>query len=203
MLERATATERIYAGLKADLLDGRFAPGERLDSGALAMRFSASITPVREALHRLTGERLVDALPNDGFHSPRLTEAALRELYDWNHRLALQALRHQRKNRDEVGEIPATLEFDSDPVLATEQLFAAIAEFGGNAELKAAVRSASERLRVVRRGKIDMLPDIIDELAALLAVISIERMPRIERALLDYHKRRCAIVPRLVQQLCA
>ncbi|MGH1557293.1 GntR family transcriptional regulator [Caulobacter segnis] len=55
---------------KTQLLDGVYQPGERLDAAVLAERYFWSITPVRAALHRLAGERLVEARSNEGFTAP-------------------------------------------------------------------------------------------------------------------------------------
>jgi len=51
--------ERVHAGLRARLHAGRFVLGEPLEPQHLADELNASITPVRDALQRLVGERLV------------------------------------------------------------------------------------------------------------------------------------------------
>lgn len=62
-VDRATLTERVYANLRADLLDGRRAPGARLNEKELAAQFGVSPTPVREALNKLRSEGLVEYRP--------------------------------------------------------------------------------------------------------------------------------------------
>lgn len=54
---------RVYAAIKQQLLEGAFRPGERIEPAILSDELGASVTPVRDALHRLAGERLVEA-PN-------------------------------------------------------------------------------------------------------------------------------------------
>lgn len=56
-----------YVQIRALILGGEMASGARLSQLELAERLGISRTPVREALRRLTGERLVDALPQRGF----------------------------------------------------------------------------------------------------------------------------------------
>ena len=58
--------ERVYLALKAQVTSGAFAPGDRLEPAALGEALNASITPVRDALHRLVGERIVEAPRNEG-----------------------------------------------------------------------------------------------------------------------------------------
>ncbi|MFJ8044157.1 GntR family transcriptional regulator [Kitasatospora sp. NPDC096147] len=74
----------VYGTLRADLLDGRIAPGERLNLDALARRLHVSNTPVRQALAALTAEGLTDRLPNRGYRaSPLLDARSIEELYEY------------------------------------------------------------------------------------------------------------------------
>ena len=59
-VHRATLTERVYAILRAELLDGRRPPGARLNEKELAAQLGVSPTPIREALNKLRTEGLVD-----------------------------------------------------------------------------------------------------------------------------------------------
>jgi DNA-binding GntR family transcriptional regulator len=53
----------VYEELRDAILTGRFAPGQMLSENALATEFGRSRTPVREALHRLEIETLVERVP--------------------------------------------------------------------------------------------------------------------------------------------
>ena len=55
---------RVREAIENGIVEGRFAPGSKLDPDALAAEFDCSRTPIREALVRLAGEGLVEALPN-------------------------------------------------------------------------------------------------------------------------------------------
>jgi DNA-binding GntR family transcriptional regulator len=54
----------VYDALKREILSLHLAPGTVLDEAELARRFEVSRSPVREALIRLSGDRLVLSLPN-------------------------------------------------------------------------------------------------------------------------------------------
>lgn len=54
-----TVADRVYDTLRQDVLDGRLPPGERMREGVLAQRFGVSVTPIREAITRLSRDGLV------------------------------------------------------------------------------------------------------------------------------------------------
>lgn len=60
-------TAEVYETLKTELLDGVHAPGAKLAIDQIAERFSVNPGAVREALSRLTSDRLVIAQPQRGF----------------------------------------------------------------------------------------------------------------------------------------
>jgi len=60
-------TERVYVRLRAEIIGGQLAPGQKLRPTQLSAAHAVSLNVVREALSRLAGERLVRALPQQGF----------------------------------------------------------------------------------------------------------------------------------------
>ena len=71
--------ERAYRKLRNEILHGALMPGERLRASDLQDRFQLGLTPIREALMRLTSENLVEAEANKG---SRVSNASLAELRD-------------------------------------------------------------------------------------------------------------------------
>lgn len=71
--------ERAYRKLRDEILHGALMPGERLRAADLQDRFQLGLTPIREALMRLTSENLVEAEANKG---SRVSDASLAELRD-------------------------------------------------------------------------------------------------------------------------
>src|SRR5689334_5300531 len=84
--------DRVYAAIRQRLREGAYRPGERLEPTLLSDELNASVTPVRDALHRLTGEHLVEAPRHEGFRAPMITETMLRHLYAWHRDLLLLAV---------------------------------------------------------------------------------------------------------------
>lgn len=70
----------VYEQLRYDILDRRFAPGERLMPVDLCRRFGVSISVMREALGLLVAQNLVDIERNRGFRVMSLSLDALKDL---------------------------------------------------------------------------------------------------------------------------
>ena len=87
------ARERAYEYLKENLLSGRFKPGERLTEEYLAGELGVSRTPVREALHRLEQEGLIQPLETRGFRVASDSQEEVEELFEIRSILEGYALR--------------------------------------------------------------------------------------------------------------
>jgi DNA-binding GntR family transcriptional regulator len=186
------AMERSYASLKQMLRDGIFPPGVRLEANRLADELGVSMTPVRDVLHRLAGERLVDTSSRDGFHAPRFTEAGLRDLYEWNSALLVIAARTTRAGAEEATPPPGDGQADAEQVAA---LFARLGGGAPNHEIRDAIASASDRLHPFRILEHRVLPRVEGELEELDA-----RGPGQAQAIRRYHLRRMRAVAELLRE---
>jgi len=74
--------EKTYDYLKSNILSGRFVPGERLAEEHLAEELGVSRTPVREALHKLEQEGLIEPLESRGFCVPHDSPEEIEDLFD-------------------------------------------------------------------------------------------------------------------------
>jgi len=72
--------EKVYAAIRDDILDGRIAPGERVVETRLAEQIKTSRTPVREALHLLEREGLLEAIPRVGYRVKQITWDEIEEI---------------------------------------------------------------------------------------------------------------------------
>ncbi|MGK9054994.1 GntR family transcriptional regulator [Neorhizobium petrolearium] len=73
---------RISDLIRKDIFAGAFVPGQRLKVLDLAERYATSQMPIREALHILQGEGLVQVLPNRGAVVQAINEKFLSDHYD-------------------------------------------------------------------------------------------------------------------------
>lgn len=191
--------DRVYLALKEQLMCGRFAPGEHLEPVAIGDELHSSITPVRDALHRLVGERLVEAPRNDGFRVPFPTEAELRDLYGWNRELAELGLR-----RSISRTAPSTPADVDEPTGITDiadvaaLTFRLIARRSANPEIEQAVEAVSDRLAAMRHVEARLFENAADEVKSLSALLTNGDVASLRRNVIAYHKRRQRAVPELL-----
>ena len=74
--------EKTYEYLKSNIFSGRFIPGERLAEEHLAEELGVSRTPVREALHKLEQDGLIEPLESRGFCIPRDSAEEIEDLFE-------------------------------------------------------------------------------------------------------------------------
>src|SRR5579863_1497051 len=93
-----TLATSIYARLRRDILRGVFRPGERLRLDKLGERYGIGITPLREALNRLSAEELVNREEQRGFRVAPVSLSDLEELTKTLCWISELALRESIKN---------------------------------------------------------------------------------------------------------
>ena len=83
----------IAARLRDEILDGTYAPGERIRQDELADRHGASRLPVRDALRILEAEGLVNLVANTGAWVSKISMAECQEMYQMREHLEPLLLR--------------------------------------------------------------------------------------------------------------
>ncbi|MEA3015784.1 MAG: hypothetical protein QOI38_506 [Sphingomonadales bacterium] len=189
--------DRVYLALKEQLMSGRFAPGDHLEPTTIGEELNASITPVRDALHRLVGERMVEAPRNDGFRAPAPTEAELRDLYGWNCRLIELALGRRASARAALLGTESAEAPDMATFMAAD-LFRLIARRSGSPEQERAVENLSDRLGALRVTEQRLFEDAGEELSSLVAAFREGDVAALRRGVGTYHRRRQRHVPEIL-----
>jgi DNA-binding GntR family transcriptional regulator len=181
--------DRVYLALKEQLTSGRFAPGDHLEPAMLGPELNASITPVRDALHRLVGERIVEAPRNDGFRVPAPAEADLRDLYGWNRSLLELALRSSTA-ASAAAAVRAAEIGGGDTLSSAADLFRAIARRTGSLELEAAVENLNDRLAPLRVAETRIFEDAAEEHRIQRIAWEQGDYSELRRCIVVYHRRR-------------
>ncbi len=153
--------EQVAARLRSQLIEGRIAPGAKLNERVLSAQLQVSRTPLREAIKLLAAEGLVDLLPNRGAVAVKLTEADVRHSFELL--AALEALSGElaaaRASDEQRAEIRA-MHYEMMACHARRDLpgyyrlnaaiHAAINHAAGNPLLAATYRSVNARVQSLR-----------------------------------------------------
>jgi len=75
-----TIRKRIYEHLREQLLNGEIAPPEHLIEAKIAKELGTSRTPVREALHSLELEGLIESIPRVGYVVKAISKEEVEEI---------------------------------------------------------------------------------------------------------------------------
>ncbi|MBV1691395.1 GntR family transcriptional regulator [Novosphingobium sp. G106] len=192
-------TDRIYDLVKRQVMTGERRPGEHLDPARLAADLHASTTPVRDALHQLYAQRLIEAWPREGFKVPTPTESGLRDLYAWNGDLLVIVLRGKSLDR-KSGALPSPVTAPED---GARSIFAAMAAAFGNGEHRHAIGEASDRLHLARLAEVQVLSGMVEELTTITTAWSLGCLSDLRAAIARYHRRRQRSVSAIVARMIA
>lgn len=100
-----------YTALVNAIVNQDFEPGLQLSIDGLARQLSMSNTPVREALMRAHGERLIQQRTNHGFIvSDFLTPEELHHMFELRHMLETHALASSEFDNDAIHELNSLVE---------------------------------------------------------------------------------------------
>lgn len=153
-----TRVEGVYGRLRADILGGRLAPGQRLKFPELLERYGTSVGAAREALTRLTAAGLVRTQVHQGYTVIPLSHEDLAELTQARVEIEAMVLRLSVRHGDlrwEADAVAAHHLMERTPFLAdddadhpTDAWFAAHAAF----HLALLAACPNQRLLAMARG---------------------------------------------------
>jgi DNA-binding GntR family transcriptional regulator len=162
-----TIASHIYLTLADEIIGGVHAPGRQLEEKALAERFAASRTPVREALRELAARGLIELVPRKGGVVAPLGLGELAELLDAEcelealcARLAAQRMTTVEKKQLERLHAESEAHVASGDVhaylAANHRFHDAVAAGTHNRTIVAMARALRDRLMPFRRAQTDV-----------------------------------------------
>lgn len=82
MGKKLTLTDKIYQDIKDDINAKVFQPGEKLNIKELARKYDVSDTPVKQALQRLSDEKIVVNTPNKGMSVRTMNSHEMGDIFE-------------------------------------------------------------------------------------------------------------------------
>ncbi len=172
------ASERAYQRLRHDILNGVVSAGP-VDIRRFGDKLRMSATPVREALARLSAERLVRPAPHHGYVIIQLSPRRLENLYELSGALLQLAVRRCKaamRTRGDAAPSPRDMRTYEAGMTC---LLGEIVRAQGNLELCEHLEAISDRLLPARRCEAVVFPGAMDDLQALAQLWDNRQFPRL------------------------
>lgn len=98
------AARKAYEVIRNEIIEGHYAPGDRITEAEIVESAEVSRTPVREALHRLEAEGLIRFVPNQGAFVSSWGEREAEDIFELRAMLESYAARlcAQRANLEQL-----------------------------------------------------------------------------------------------------
>lgn len=122
----------IVSLIKSKIINGDLNPGDRIVESQLVRELGISQTPIREAIHQLVGEQVVDVVPNRGALVRSLSAKDVFEIYSYRAVLEGMAIRLAVQNvtikdikllEQFYGEMKAKITDDSIELLSQDSSY--------------------------------------------------------------------------------
>ena len=80
--DTVTIRKKVHSHIREQILSGEIGAGERLIEAKIARSIGTSRTPVREALHSLELEGLIESVPRKGYRVKQISDAEAVEIWE-------------------------------------------------------------------------------------------------------------------------
>jgi DNA-binding GntR family transcriptional regulator len=146
--------DNVYDALRSAILTCDLSPGQELREQDLAAQYAVSRSPVRDALLRLEGERLVTVLPRQGYRVNRVSIADARDIFGLRLVIEPACAAAAAGNADKAGDLDAFRGYTGgamDFITYNRAFHAALADLSGNGRMAAVARDLVDQSdRLVR-----------------------------------------------------
>lgn len=78
-----TIKEQVYEILRTDIIEGKYAPGDKISEVDVASQLNVSRTPVHSAVTELIGEGLLESVPNKPVIVRELSRKQILDIYEY------------------------------------------------------------------------------------------------------------------------
>lgn len=185
-LRGVTASARIHAALREQIIAMEITPGTALQEKQIALSCGVSRTPVREAILKLADERLVDIFPQYGTFVSRISLPAVRDAMVIRQALERTAAREAaaRAEKADIARLRAGLADQKaaheggrigDFHVADEDFHQMVAEISGHPNLWRVVRAEKaqvDRCRILTLPAADRRASVMAEHRAIVDAIA-------------------------------
>lgn len=205
---RKNGAQHVYAQLKDILVNYQVAPGMHLHPNDLVDLMRVSSTPIRDAMHRLSGEHLLVFVPNKGFFSKVLDLVEMRELCVLKFVLLQHSIVAAETGREDslvakserLGTVHRSAELCS---AFAEELFELMAALSQNESMTMLLRNLIDRTHYIRMLDLEELncrEELAMQMNSLVESLAARKIPAAIQILRVQLQRELARLPVVVKE---
>lgn len=206
--------DRALETMRADIVAGRLAPGQRLTERELCSHLDVSRTIAREIVRDLHVERLIEVEPHCGVRVARLTPRTLAEIYDIREELEVLVARafiaaadesHLAVLRARFAHLQTLAHADDLAGIAREttgfsRYMIAVSGHGVAGQILGGLHARIDRLRLLSMSRPGRITESLSEFADLVDAICAGDVPAAERTVrVNLRGARAAALAQLAQ----
>jgi DNA-binding GntR family transcriptional regulator len=222
-MRRRNDDAQIYDHIKAGLTEYEYPPGKRISVRVIAGRLKVSTKSVRRACRQLAGEGWAIETPHADYYAWCPEDRLLTGSYTLSRSILTKAIdcadfedtaKHReraeiRRIHDKVTERALTNEALATAIGDVFLAIVALADHPRTTDVDSGVlpeelmEGVNKRLYYIRTLECEHLDDPVSELAALCKLALAGHRAQLKQAIIDYHRRRRALLPKLPKLLAA
>ena len=168
--DHSSLSDRVYTAILELLINHKIRPGEKLREDEIASNLGVSRTPVREALHRLAADGLVELYPRRGCYAREITPRDITELYTVRLCLEVHAARRSMENLSE------------ECIQWIDQLIERCHQLQGDEFIEAELQLDREIHKIIntrcRNSRLTRMLERLDHLAQFMRIVHFDRYDR-------------------------
>lgn len=207
MIDSRILTQHVYDTIRAMIVDGEVAPGEKINKRQLAEDLGVSQTPVSEALSRLAGEKYLSQVNRHGFYVRRFTPEDLIEMFEVRAGLEGIAIRlcAERATGSQIETLAECFAGFANPVPdertdeyleADKRFHAFIIELSGNSMIREMTESFGFMLKSYQPGLVRPPGETLPEHRQMIEAVQSRNGVHAQELMIQHFTRTAAVLGR-------
>ncbi len=197
-MKKKNTTTLIYDDVKKKIISLQYKPGEILNETQLATLYSVSRTPIREVLHRLQQDNLIQIIPKVGAQIVQIDLQYLKKCFDVKKSLDVLSVKlaidnSTEKDIQELWDIVHQFDENTDNVFLLmdldEEFHRKLREMSDNPVLDEAldrIHSQLKRLWYYTTNSVGLSPKFNDNFKAIVGAVEIGDKAKAAQAVIDH-----------------
>ena len=207
MIDNRILTQHVYESIKALIIDGEIAPGEKVNKKQLADSLGVSQTPVNDAMSRLAGEKYLEQINRRGFFVKKFSASDLQEMFEVRAGLEGIAIRLcvERAGEEELEmlagvfadfKLPVGEDQLDDYLEADKKFHRAVIELSGSTMIREMTESFGYMMKSYQPGLVRLPDETLSEHQGIAGAVRDRDAVAAQELVIQHHMRTAKLLSR-------